>query len=113
MSDTKYTPQVGDRVRLRGWEPEWVQVIAIERGHLFGFDDVDRPVHYVIGLDWVKVPEPVFYPDRWINVYTDGIGVHALTRERVDELADGYNRIAVIHLAADGTLTLHPVERES
>jgi hypothetical protein len=70
-------------------------------------------VSYVLDWYWVKVPDPPTYPERWINVYPDGIGAELRTREGVDGTPGSPNRIAVIHLAADGTLTLHPVERES
>jgi hypothetical protein len=108
-----YVPQVGDRVRMRGWGPErWLDVIAKNRGYFFGFAEDDEPSIWSAGHDWVKVIPPVVYPDRWANVYPDGIGSHWATRALADEKDHG-DRIAVIHLAADGTLLLHPVERES
>ena len=89
-----YVPRIGDRVRMREWGAyRWLDVVAIERGYLFGFEDDDEPSTWTVASDWIKVTSPVVYPERWFNVNT-GFG----------------GRIALIHLATDGTLTLHPVE---
>lgn len=109
-----YVPQVGDRVRMRGWEPTvWVDVVAIERGFLFGFDQDGYAEAWSAAHGWVKVTPPPTYPERWINVYPDGLGDYRATKALADEKDPYGYRIAVIHLAADGTVTLHPVERES
>jgi hypothetical protein len=51
-------------------------------------------------------PAPT-YPERWVNVYTTDLGCQHPTRQQADYY-DRRNRIAVIHLAADGTVTLEP-----
>jgi hypothetical protein len=69
-----------------------------------------------------RVEPPVVYPEAWINVYPHVVaGSNHPTRQKADDWAltnstddvPGFARIAVIHLATDGTVTLHPVERES
>jgi hypothetical protein len=104
-----YTPQVGDRVTQDSWPKDtFVTVTAVGEGRFLARPDGQSvELSYVLDWDWVKVPEPVVYPERWINVYPD-----YLTKARWSSMAAA-ERIAVIHLAADGTLTLHPVERES
>lgn len=60
----------------------------------------------------------VTYPDRWINVRQLGVGGcdHSY-RLDADETAAKFpadnRRIAVIHLAADGTLTLYPCDERA
>ena len=109
-----YTPQIGDRLvidaRGRG---RWFEVAAIDRGYLWGFDCDGFPATFMADENWVKVTPPPTYPERWINVYPDYVlGGGWVTRAAAD-LETHNDRIAVIHLAADGTVTLHPVERES
>jgi hypothetical protein len=103
-----YTPQVGDRVRMRGWGSErWLDVSAIDRGYLFGFDQDDDPTTWNAAHFWVKVPEPIVYPELWVNIDASAYPSAYLTRGDADVYAHT-GRIAVIHLATDGTLTLHP-----
>jgi hypothetical protein len=48
------------------------------------------------------------YPELWINVYPGHLGAQwDNTRENADYCARP-DRVGVVHLAADGTLTLHP-----
>jgi len=82
---------------MRGWDPDrWLDVVCVERGYLFGFNEDHEPCIWAAAHAWVEVAPPPTYPERWITVNT----------------AFG-DRIALIHLATDGTLTLHPRERES
>ena len=105
-----YVPQVGDRVRMRQWGPgRWVDVVAIERGYLFGFGEQDYAETLTVAHDWIKVIPSPTYPERWISVYSNGLGAGYVSRQTADNTAFS-DRIAVIHLAADGTVTLHPVE---
>ena len=51
-------------------------------------------------------PMPVVYPDSWVNVYAGHVTNYSYTsRADADAGASGL-RIGVIHLAADGTLTM-------
>jgi hypothetical protein len=111
-----YTPQVGDRVRQSQWRDgqygRYVTVTAVGRD-MFLADDYGKEFPLNLGHHWLKVPEPVVYPERWMNVYPDHVMFVAYMSRRSADLAASTSRIAVIHLAADGTLTLHPAERES
>ena len=104
-----YTPQVGDRVMADG---EIGFVLAID-GHQawIKWDDGRRWTSYANRL--TKVTPPPTYPDRWINVYPDDVYGRAWDTRIEADTRPYHTRIAVIHLAADGTVTLHPVERES
>jgi hypothetical protein len=108
-----YTPQVGDRVRLLPWSQPWITVTAVGGHKFLATDKSGIESSYYIEANWLKVPEPVVYPERWINVYRRATSVGHYERLAADSNSAGLGRIAVIHLAADGTLTLHPVERES
>lgn len=103
-----YVPQVGDRVVV---DDETAIVLCIDDdvAWLKWEHDSYRTTMFVKHL--VKAAPPVVYPERWANVYPDGIGDYWATKALADEKDHG-DRIAVIHLAADGTLTLHPVERD-
>jgi hypothetical protein len=112
----EYTPQVGDQVR----RPNWTDIRAItvtavgEQVFLGKVKDSMTELTYRHGKDypWVKVEPLPTYPERWINVYPwlpvgrDLVGSY-LSRDLADQNA-GSRRIAVIHLASDGTVTLHP-----
>ena len=114
-AQSNYTPQVGDRVthRTRWAVGVYVTVTAVGRTQFLANDRNGDESRYYLEPAWVKVPEPVAYPERWINVYPDDIGHGQGNRHEADRDAVHDHRIAVIHLAADGTVTLHPVERES
>jgi hypothetical protein len=107
-----YTPQVGDRVRLGSWlDGVYVTVVATGR-YMFLAEDQAGGESAGVLTGWLKVPEPVVYPELWVNIEASAYASAYRTREDADEYAHT-GRIAVIHLAADGTLTLHPMERES
>jgi len=111
-----YTPQVGDRVTQGTWPKDtFVTVTAVgERRFLARrLQDQANEELYYLNWDWVKVPEPLTYPERWMNVYGGDVMFVAHMSRRSADFEASTGRIAVIHLAADGTLTLHPVERES
>ena len=111
---TGYVPQVGDRVRRDGWQDgDYVEVTAVGRSFLlavlvrtdmesmYRFTDTDEG-------PWEPYVEPVVYPERWINVYPNGCYDSTATREQAGRVAANSDlaRLGVIHLAADGTLTL-------
>ncbi len=109
---SEYTPQVGDRVGRSDWNGGAVTVTAIGRDMFLAYDDLTthkREMLFSLNYKWVKVEPPPTYPERWINVYSDGCGIESWSRTSADMEAR-WNRIAVIHLAKDGTLTLHPDE---
>jgi hypothetical protein len=109
----EYTPQVGDLVRRTGWiDREAVTVTAVGEQVFLGRykSSLEYAFSYGKGYSWVKVEPPPTYPERWINVYpswVDAMAMACLTKSEADSRAYG-NRIAVIHLATDGTVTLHP-----
>jgi hypothetical protein len=109
-----YTPQVGDRVWLSHWHPDsFVTVTAVGIRKMLAEDRLGYEHEYICDADWAKVPEPITYPERWMNVYGGDVMFVAHMSHRSADFEASTGRIAVIHLAADGTLTLHPVERES
>jgi len=117
-----YTPQVGDQVRRPNWsEGKMITVTAVGKECLLAIgnfpDGVEWEASFRINGGWVKVEPPPTYPERWLNVYPLAIsGRNHATKQEADDYAlansiddvPGYARIAVIHLAKDGTLTLHP-----
>jgi len=111
---SEYTPQVGDRVRQPSWgDSNAVTVNAVGKNYFLASavypNGVEAEGSFAIQRPWVKVEPPTTYPERWINVYSDGCGIESWSRTSADMEAR-WNRIAVIHLAKDGTLTLHPEE---
>jgi hypothetical protein len=65
MTD-KYTPQVGDRVRLPAWpHHEAYEVTAVGRTVVL-LACGDREVDYRLDAPWIKV-DPL--PELWCNVY--------------------------------------------
>jgi hypothetical protein len=112
--NNEYIPQVGDRVRLHCWpDGDAVTVTGVgEQMFLAKHKDSISELTCRHGKDypWVKVEPPPTYPERWINVYSDGCGIVESWSRTSADMAARWNRIAVIHLAKDGTLTLHPDE---
>lgn len=104
-----YVPQVGDRVRLVDWlDSDAVTVLAIGRTRFFAEYSELYEASFSLNLDWIKVEPPTTYPERWINVYSNWVdGTPCFSRWQAD-IKSFPERIAVIHLAADGTVTLHP-----
>ena len=113
-----YIPQVGDRVRRSDWkDSDAITVTAVGEQVLLGkFKDSISELPYGHDKDypWVKVEPPTTYPERWINVYPWlPVGRDLVESYFSKDLADenaGSRRIAVIHLASDGTVTLHPTK---
>lgn len=112
-SAERYIPQVGDRVRLTAMQPhEFLDITYVGIGVVVGINERKKETTWWLDSVWIKLPDPVTYPEQWLNVYLNWS--EARSRADADRKADRErSRIAVIHLAADGTLTLHPVERES
>jgi len=115
-----YIPQVGDRVRQPDEDDsDAVTVTAVgEQVFLGKYKDsaFEYAFRYGDNRSWVKVEPLPTYPERWINVYSGGGATDHFDaysdRDRADRCTYS-RRIAVIHLASDGTVTLHPVERGS
>ena len=113
-----YIPQVGDRVRRPDWKDgDAITVTAVGEQELLGKLHSELAYRYGKDYPWVKVEPPPTYPEAWINVYPHVVASsNHSTRVAADNWAldhntddvPGYARIAVIHLAADGTLTLYP-----
>jgi hypothetical protein len=110
-----YTPQVGDRVRWKTWADfvPPLTITAVGNRRLLAEDQFGHESVHPFDPGWVKVPDPVVYPERWMNVYGGDVMFVAHVSRRSADFEASTGRIAVIHLAADGTLTLHPVEEES
>ncbi len=107
-----YIPQVGDRVRRPDWKDgDAITVTAVGERELLGKFHSELAYRYGKDYPWVKVEPPPTYPERWINVYSGGGATDHFDaysdRDRADRCTYS-RRIAVIHLAADGTVTLHP-----
>jgi hypothetical protein len=109
---TEFKP--GDRVRRLNEYKEWTQatVVAVGKQRLLveyeWTDDVDGTVCAAESCWTIQGTELVpVYPELWINVHTN-LGV---TSWSTRYMADGADRprVAVIHLASDGTLTLEPI----
>jgi len=113
-----YIPQIGDRVRLHCLpDGDAVTVTGVgEQMFLAKHKDSTSELTYRHGKDypWVKVEPLPTYPERWINVYPWlPVGRDLVESYFSKNLADenaGSRRIAVIHLASDGTVTLHPTK---
>jgi hypothetical protein len=110
-----YIPQVGDRVRHKTWTDAvpTLTITAVGEKRWLAKDDFGHESMYSFDSHWLKVPDPLVFPERWMNVYGGDVMFVAHTSRRSADIEASTGRIAVIHLAADGTLTLHPVERES
>jgi hypothetical protein len=120
--NNKYIPQVGDQVRWRGsLDNNTVTVTAVGRDNFLGVWTApnSRETEVACSMDgnWIKVEPPPTYPEAWINVYPHVVASsNHSTRVAADNWAldhntddvPGFARIAVIHLASDGTVTLHP-----
>lgn len=116
---SEYTPQVGDRVRQPDWkDSNAVTVNAVGKNYFLASaaypNGVETEGAFAIQRPWVKVAPPPTYPERWINVYPwlpvgRGLVESYFSKDLADENA-GSRRIAVIHLASDGTVTLHPTK---
>lgn len=106
----EYVPAPGDRARLSWW-PEgcYLDVRAVDADTVYG-RHMPTNVPYGCALNevgaWSKIPDPITYPEVWCNVYADGsVGNWCASRAHLDDIA-ARDRLAVIHLAADGTVTL-------
>ena len=104
-----YVPQVGDRVRV---QDETAIVLGIDDDVAWVKWEHDSYRTTVFVGYLTEVTPPVVHPERWINVYPDGVYDRAWDTRTEADTHPYHTRIAVIHLAADGTLTLHPVERQ-
>lgn len=110
-----YIPEVGHRVRGAAWaKGTWVEVTAVGRAQFLGIlqpggiGDEER-WNYGNGFIWERIPDPVVYPERWMNVFTNGAGAGWSSRHDADYAAAGQehrHRIGIIHLHPDGTLTM-------
>jgi hypothetical protein len=97
-----YRPQVGDTVRLRiSTGTKVVEVTAVGRERFLGlFDGFE--CSYEIDDDWVKDVVPTPLPERWLNIYSNSVGVGYSSREAVDNVRSTSGRLGVIHVHADG-----------
>lgn len=115
-----YRPEVGDRIRPVLGNPHNDHVPPVE--HLvtavgdytfLALENCEGPENqYRLTSDqrWVKVPDPVVYPERWMNVWGHAVGYPADSRQQADADHENHHhaiaRLGVIHLASDGTLTM-------
>lgn len=108
-----YIPQVGDRVCRQNWpDSDVIVVTAIGKTRLLAVTTDGYEGSFGLDGNWIKVERPPTYPEQWINVYPWlPVGRDLVESYFSRDLADvnaGSRRIAVIHLASDGTVTLHP-----
>jgi hypothetical protein len=107
-------PNVGDRVRSGSQRPGTILAVDTDSrtAWVLWDDGLDSPMtisHKYLTL----LPKPIVYPERWINVYPDGLGMEHFYLTNADMACVGENRkdrIGIIHLQTDGTVTLHRVE---
>jgi hypothetical protein len=108
-----YTPQVGDRMRLSYWPQDSFITVKAVGGHmLLGVNEADVEEAYYLTSNWLKVPEPVVYPERWITIDNEE-GIRVYPSRGVAEESLGMVGGILIYVAADGTVTSRTVERES
>jgi hypothetical protein len=107
-------PNVGDRVRSGSQRPGTILAVDTDSrtAWVLWEDGLDMPMtvsHKYLTL----LPEPIVYPERWINVYPDGLGREHDSLTNADQYCVGDNRqdrIGIIHLQKHGTVTLHRFE---
>lgn len=109
MCDSKYVPQVGDRIRGSWWDKHdlegWLDVKAT--GEVYMIVVNQNGVEHTAQIEqhgghWVKVTKPTPCPERVWNVYVDGVGGAYLN----DTYADRNilpERIGKMYLHVDGT----------
>lgn len=100
--------KVGNRVRSAAVGGDALVVTAVGERRFLAIDAHGVEYHYRIDGDWLLVPEPVVYPERWFNVYADGSSAGAYSRSEADRWAsnNAEDRLGVIHLHPDGTVEL-------
>lgn len=100
MNDT-YRPQVGDMVREASWTSPAVEVMYVGTNLFVGNDGTYEDC-WPLDNDWIKVEPKVPLPDRWVNVWNDGLGASSnSTKEDADLFFHHGHRIAVIHIYTD------------
>jgi hypothetical protein len=110
-----YVPKVGDKVTCESWRnrgihaTDYVIVTAVGTRYFLG-EWPDRGGEDKFALmaadDWEPYVEPVVYPERWINVYVDGLGAWGVSRAECDHYGDLTERIGVLHLLPDGSTAM-------
>lgn len=108
-----YAPQPGDKIRRDDWERgSYIAVTAVGDAFLLGHytqtnlmdgTTID-PEHWWGIDDWEPYVEPPTYPEAWVAVYPDHLGTPSTLP--ISHTMNGPNLIGVIHLHADGTLTM-------
>lgn len=96
---SEYEPQVGDRV---DWAGDKGAVLATHEESVWVLLDRGYAATARV-VDLVKLPT---FPERWINVYPNGVASEWFSREIADERNGRDDRLGVIHLHADGSLTM-------
>lgn len=95
---------VGDSVNVEHspYNPMTVKIAEPDHRGLILLDDINGYYRLVSPARCKPIPA---YPERWVNVWISQIGMDYKSRASADGYA-GPGRIGVIHLAADGTLTM-------
>jgi len=107
-------PNVGDRVQSGSKGPGTILAVDNESATAWVLweDGLDIPMT-VPKRYLTLLPKSIVYPERWINVYPDGLGMEHFYLTNADMACVGENRkdrIGTIHLQKDGTVTLHRVK---
>ena len=97
-----YVPKVGDRVRAATWSARsYMDVVAVGQMAVFGIDEVGDEWCPDLDREWIKVETPTPLPERWANVYPDGIWQDHKTALSANTNATYRNRMAVLHIWTD------------
>ena len=101
MSNEKYVPQVGDRVRWDWWGPdESLHVDFVGQERIFGTFNDGSEGSYSLDCRWIKVETPTPLPDGCINVYASASGLWFSNRRQAESYSR-HGRIAVVHIWTD------------
>ena len=103
MTD-RYTPAVGDRIRLPLWsEHEWAEVTATGRCWLLAVDqDGIEDSWRVDRSDWIKVERPTPIPHRYIGLWPEGPGFNVWSSPEQMSPAGGPESVLHIWTDEDG-----------
>jgi len=110
-----YVPQVDDRVRRYDWtNGNHMDVDYVGRTIIAGTDRFGNEWSTGLDGDWIKVETPTPLPERWANVYPDGIWQDHKSARSANTNATHKNRLAILHIWTDANGVDHAdIERVS
>lgn len=107
-AETKYKPQVGDRVRLDSWAPgDAAEVRGVDGDELWlKFADGGRE-SCLAAEDWIKVQPKRVWPEMWIVIHdrywADAYATHELALKHAN------GAIGIVRLAPSGETSFEDV----